>query len=100
MDVDEDEDATQRPKAVADYGIEIDFDSVDDDDREKDPAEAVAELDKDIAKISSEIERMAPNMKAMERYVLGQYTKRITGSLAEQTGRRRGQASADREGSG
>ncbi|KAJ2928232.1 hypothetical protein H1R20_g8845, partial [Candolleomyces eurysporus] len=66
MDVD-DEDATQRPKAVADYGLEVDFDSVGDEDREKDPAEAVADFDKEIAKISSEIERMAPNMKAMER---------------------------------
>lgn len=34
MDVDEDEEATQRPKAVADYGIEVNFDSLDDDERQ------------------------------------------------------------------
>lgn len=34
MDVDEDEDATQRPKQVQDYGIEIDFETLDEDDRE------------------------------------------------------------------
>ncbi|KAJ3521351.1 hypothetical protein NMY22_g12355 [Coprinellus aureogranulatus] len=67
MDVDEDEDSTQRPKAVADYGIEVDFDSIDPDEREEDPAEAIARYDKEIANINSEIERMAPNMKAMER---------------------------------
>lgn len=34
MDVDEDEEGTQRPKRVADFGIEVDFDSLDDDERE------------------------------------------------------------------
>ena len=69
MDVDEDEDATQRPKAVADYGIEVDFESIDEDEREEDSAEAVARYDKEVSNINSEIERMAPNMKAMERCV-------------------------------
>jgi len=33
MDVDEeDEDTFQRPRKVHDYGIEVDFDGVDDDD--------------------------------------------------------------------
>ena len=32
-------------------------------------ADAGAEFDSSIAKLSSEIERMAPNMKAMERFV-------------------------------
>lgn len=34
MDVDDDEDGTQQPRQVQDYGIEVDFDSLDDDDRE------------------------------------------------------------------
>lgn len=67
MDVDEDEDGTQRPKAVADYDIQIDFSSIDDEDSE-DPATILARLDKGINEKSAEIERMAPNMKAMERY--------------------------------
>ncbi|THH00454.1 hypothetical protein EW026_g2099 [Hermanssonia centrifuga] len=66
MDVDEDEDGTQGPKRVPDYGIEVDFSSIEDEE-EEDETEAIAEYDAQIAKIASEIERMAPNMKAMER---------------------------------
>lgn len=69
MDVDEDEDGTQRPKAVADFGIEVNFDSIDEDDRNQDPAEVVAQLDKEISSANNEIDRMAPNMKAIERCV-------------------------------
>ncbi|KAF5373789.1 hypothetical protein D9758_000684 [Tetrapyrgos nigripes] len=67
MNVDEPEDGTQHPKHVQDYGIEVDFDLVDDDDREDGSPEALAELDAEIAKLNAEIERMAPNMKAMDR---------------------------------
>lgn len=34
MDVDEDEDGTQQPRRVQDFGIEVDFESLDDDDRQ------------------------------------------------------------------
>jgi structural maintenance of chromosome 1 len=34
MDVDGDEDGTQQPRAVQSYGIEIDFEDLDDADRE------------------------------------------------------------------
>jgi structural maintenance of chromosome 1 len=34
MDVDEDEDGTQRPKKVQDFGIEVDFEALDDEERE------------------------------------------------------------------
>ena len=34
MDVDEDEDGTQQVKKVADYGIEVDFESLDDEERQ------------------------------------------------------------------
>jgi structural maintenance of chromosome 1 len=34
MDVDEDEDGTQQVKTVADYGIEVDFETLDDDERQ------------------------------------------------------------------
>lgn len=75
MDLDEDEDETQRPKAVADFGIEVDFDSIEDDEREQDPAVAIAAYDKEIASTNAEIERMAPNMKAMERCVVSCETR-------------------------
>ncbi|KAJ3819710.1 hypothetical protein F5880DRAFT_1074210 [Lentinula raphanica] len=34
MDIDGDEDGTQRPRTVQDYGIEVDFADIDDDERE------------------------------------------------------------------
>ena len=34
MDVDEDDQGTQRVKRVPDYGIEVDFDSLSDKDRD------------------------------------------------------------------
>jgi structural maintenance of chromosome 1 len=64
MDVDEDEDATQQPKQVHDYGIEVDFDGLDEDVRENG---SVEDFDKEISKLNSDIERMAPNLKAIER---------------------------------
>ncbi|KAF4618816.1 hypothetical protein D9613_009734 [Agrocybe pediades] len=66
MDVDEDEDATQRPKVAADYGIQVDFESIDEDSTEA-LAETLERLEKEIADKNAEIDRMAPNMKAMER---------------------------------
>ena len=68
MDVDGDEDGTQEPMAVDDYGIKVDFSSID-EENDEDPAEALARMDKEITEKTLEIERMAPNMKAMERLV-------------------------------
>ncbi|KAF8525826.1 condensin complex subunit SMC1 [Hysterangium stoloniferum] len=67
MDVDEDEDGTQRPKQVDNYGIQVDFSSLDDDERQDGSADAGAVFDNSISKLAAEIERMAPNMKAMEK---------------------------------
>lgn len=33
MDIDE-EDGTQKPKTVSDFGVEVDFDALEDEDRE------------------------------------------------------------------
>ncbi|KAH9848926.1 cohesin complex subunit psm1 [Lenzites betulinus] len=67
MDVDEDEEGTQQVKRVSDFGIEVDFDSLDDDEREDGSPEALKELDESISKVNAEIEHMAPNLKAMDR---------------------------------
>lgn len=86
MDIDEDEDTALKPKKGQDFGIEVDFNSLDDDQREvcltntrfhlanhwyvavqDGSAEAAAEFDDAISKINAEIERMAPNMKAVDR---------------------------------
>ena len=93
MDVDEDEGGhpTQRPRRVPDYDIEVDFDILSGDERgvrrihnwaihgirhsflsnnEQDSSgEVLSEFDASIAKLNAEIERMTPNMKAMDRYV-------------------------------
>ncbi|KIM37018.1 hypothetical protein M413DRAFT_448746 [Hebeloma cylindrosporum] len=66
MDVDANEDGTQEPTTVHDYGIEVDFSSID-EDGDEDPSETLARMDKEIAEKAIEIERMAPNMKVMER---------------------------------
>jgi hypothetical protein len=42
--------------------------SIDDEDPEG-PTAALARLDKEVSDKTAEIERMAPNMKAMEQYV-------------------------------
>jgi len=67
MDVDEEDegDSSQRPRRAWDYGIEVDFDGVDDDDLTN--TEWGTQLDGKIVKLSAEIEQMAPNMKATER---------------------------------
>ena len=36
MDVGDDDDGTQQVRKVADYGIEVDFESLDDDERQVD----------------------------------------------------------------
>ncbi|KAF8342909.1 cohesin complex subunit psm1 [Cantharellus anzutake] len=64
MEVDDD---GLRPRQVQDYGIEVDFGSLDESDKEDGSASHGAELDADISKIISEIEQMTPNMKAMAR---------------------------------
>ncbi|KAI0781931.1 cohesin complex subunit psm1 [Abortiporus biennis] len=67
MDVDEDDDVTQRTKRVPDYGLEVDFEDITEEERESDYAEMIAEFDAAITKLGQDIERMAPNMKAMDR---------------------------------
>ncbi|KAF8650227.1 hypothetical protein AX16_005342 [Volvariella volvacea WC 439] len=68
MLVDEDGDnGTQRPKEVPDYAIEVDFDQLEEDEKADGSPDALAEFDNGIMKLNGEIERMAPNMKAMER---------------------------------
>jgi structural maintenance of chromosome 1 len=81
MDVDG---AESQPKRVSDYGIEVDFDLLEEDEREvrrlilgcehalinalKDSSqEKLGEFESQISKLNGEIERMAPNMKAIER---------------------------------
>ncbi len=83
MDLD-DPDKDFRPREVPDYGIEVNFDSLEDEDRNvskfvsiatsvtlrKDGSPEIGKLlDDAIAKLNAEVERMSPNMKAVERFV-------------------------------
>ncbi|KIJ34279.1 hypothetical protein M422DRAFT_233481 [Sphaerobolus stellatus SS14] len=67
MDVDDDENVTQKAKQVQDYGLQVDFSLLEPDEQEDGSADAGAEFDNSIAKLNADIERMAPNMKAMDR---------------------------------
>jgi structural maintenance of chromosome 1 len=67
MEVDGDEDEGERPKKVQTYGIEVDYSELEDEEMEDSSPEVADRFDEEIAKATAEIERMAPNLKAVER---------------------------------
>lgn len=68
MDLDDDVDATQiQAPEVDDYGIEVDFDELDEELQENDSAATEAKLTEAITGLTAEIEKANPNMRAMER---------------------------------
>ncbi|KAJ5054728.1 uncharacterized protein L3040_000994 [Drepanopeziza brunnea f. sp. 'multigermtubi'] len=64
MDVDEDEEAPQQLK---DYGIEVNFDDLDDDLQKPDEEEVEEQLLQRITDLSAELEKLNPNMRAIDR---------------------------------
>ncbi|TVY58893.1 Structural maintenance of chromosomes protein 1 [Lachnellula cervina] len=68
MDVDEDEDEDEAPQeAMRDYGIEIDFESLDADLKTPDEEDAEEQLLQKITDLNSELEKLNPNMRAVDR---------------------------------
>ncbi|KAF2271090.1 putative cohesin complex subunit [Lojkania enalia] len=69
MDVDDDPDSTQiqQQPEVDDYGIEVDFDDLDDNLKEDDTSATETMLTERIAALSSDIQSANPNMKARDR---------------------------------
>ncbi|KAL1961768.1 hypothetical protein VTN77DRAFT_1055 [Rasamsonia byssochlamydoides] len=68
MDVDEDANATgMQAPAVQDYGIEVDFDSLGETLKEAADDKVEEELQERIRSLNSELDKMAPNTRAMER---------------------------------
>ncbi|GFF60515.1 structural maintenance of chromosomes protein 1 [Aspergillus udagawae] len=65
MDVDED--ANDRSGIVQDYGIEVDFDSLGETLKEEGDEKVEEELLDRIKTLNSELDKMAPNTRAMER---------------------------------
>ena len=65
MDIEGEEDMSQRVVQIDDYGIEVNFESIEDEDElteEKD-----LQYRREIDQIALDIERMAPNLKAKDR---------------------------------
>nr|XP_019042266.1 cohesin complex subunit psm1 [Kwoniella bestiolae CBS 10118]OCF21196.1 cohesin complex subunit psm1 [Kwoniella bestiolae CBS 10118] len=63
MDIDE----SQGPAETEDYGIEPDFDNLEDDDKDNDSEEVGREFETQITKLTADLERVVPNMKAIDR---------------------------------
>lgn len=55
------------PKQTKDYGIEPDFDALDEDDKENDADEYGQDLENQIEKMKADAERLVPNMRAVDR---------------------------------
>ncbi|KAF7558965.1 hypothetical protein G7046_g5195 [Stylonectria norvegica] len=66
MDVDGD-DEDMMDMALDDHGISIDFDGLDEDLKESDDASVEETLAEKISALSAELEKLNPNMRAMER---------------------------------
>ncbi|KAL7424073.1 Structural maintenance of chromosomes protein 1 [Cryptotrichosporon argae] len=67
IDIDQSE-GTQHAAAADDFGIELDFDEyLEDDDRENDGDEYGKDFEAQIARMKADLERVVPNMKAMDR---------------------------------
>lgn len=64
-----DDDGTQRAAQTKDYGIEPDFDVLEDYDKENPGEDAGRDFEAQIAKMKTDIEKVVPNMKAVDRYV-------------------------------
>ncbi|KAF2770020.1 condensin complex component SMC1 [Teratosphaeria nubilosa] len=72
VEEDEDPDAMDvdgevRTPAFKDYGIHIDFTDLDDDLKEDDSTDCEAQLLEKLTTLTSELEKMAPNMRSAER---------------------------------
>ncbi|KAI1079271.1 RecF/RecN/SMC protein [Whalleya microplaca] len=67
MDVDDGDDAGLMDDAMNDYGIEIDFDDLDDDLKNPDNENVEEQLQEKISSLTAELEKLNPNMRAMER---------------------------------
>ncbi|KAI9798097.1 MAG: Structural maintenance of chromosomes protein 1 [Piccolia ochrophora] len=68
MDVDEDPDVSAiQPSTVQDYGVEVDFDDLAADLKENADEKVDEELQDRISMLGNELDKMAPNMRAIER---------------------------------
>jgi len=67
MDVDGEEDETQQVLQVSDYGVKVDFEELEEEEEEDGSTAMEETLLEAIAKLQAEIDKMSPNLKAIER---------------------------------
>ncbi|KAI0396173.1 RecF/RecN/SMC [Xylariaceae sp. FL0594] len=67
MDIDDGDDAELVEDALNDYGIEVDFDQLEDDLKNPDDDQIEEQLQEKISSLTAELEKLNPNMRAMER---------------------------------
>ncbi|KAI2471846.1 RecF/RecN/SMC protein [Annulohypoxylon bovei var. microspora] len=67
MDVDDGDDADMMGNAMDDFGIEVDFDQLDNDLRDPEDESAEDKLQEKISSLTAELEKLNPNMRAIER---------------------------------
>jgi structural maintenance of chromosome 1 len=67
MDVDGEEDETQQVLQVSDYGVKVDFEELEEGEEEDGSTAMEETLLEAIAKLQAEIDKMSPNLKAIER---------------------------------
>lgn len=68
MEVDRDEEEeSEGPRRVQDYDVEVDYSELGDEEMEDSSPEVAARFDEELTKVTAEMERMAPNLKAVER---------------------------------
>ncbi|KAF5019733.1 hypothetical protein F66182_8238 [Fusarium sp. NRRL 66182] len=77
MDVDED-DEEMMDMALDDHGIAVDFDGLDEDLKASDDPSVEESLSDKITNLTSELEKLNPNMRAMERLESVESRLRIT----------------------
>ncbi|KAI9695154.1 MAG: Structural maintenance of chromosomes protein 1 [Bogoriella megaspora] len=71
MDLDDEDNPSQMVPTIKDYGIDVDFDDLDDDYKEemseRDAQKKEAQLQDDISSLASQLEKLNPNMRAIDR---------------------------------
>ncbi|OLN97467.1 Structural maintenance of chromosomes protein 1 [Colletotrichum chlorophyti] len=67
MDVDEEDDEELMNVALENHGIEVDYDGLDEELKNSDDPSVEDKLHDKIASLSSELEKLNPNMRAIER---------------------------------
>ncbi|XEU99431.1 hypothetical protein FSHL1_004718 [Fusarium sambucinum] len=77
MDIDED-DEEMMDMALNDHGIAIDFDGLDEDLKASDDPSVEDSLSEKITNLTSELEKLNPNMRAMERLESVETRLRVT----------------------